>query len=99
MFLIKAGLDPAAYVATGVMIAVIVDLSRLPVYFTRFSGLASGFDSREAALIATATASAFAGAFLVVRFLDKTTIGAVRAIVSALLFLIGAALIAGLVGA
>ncbi|MDQ2657491.1 MAG: sulfite exporter TauE/SafE family protein, partial [Bacteroidota bacterium] len=60
-FLIKAGLTKEAFIATGIVIACIVDFSRLGVYFTRFSS--SGLQG-NVLLVVAATLSAFAGAFL-----------------------------------
>src|SRR5690606_12955220 len=33
IFLLKSGLDPQRFIATGVMIAILIDLSRVPAYF------------------------------------------------------------------
>lgn len=98
MFLLKSGLDPRRYVATGVMIAVIVDLSRVPTYALAFAGGEWPAGSDGLALVAVGTLSAFAGAYLGVRYLHKATIAAVRVVLATLMLLIGGALIAGLVG-
>jgi uncharacterized membrane protein YfcA len=45
------------------------------------------------------TLAAFTGAYLGTRYLQKMTIGTVRAVVAALMFLVGAALMLGLTGA
>src|SRR3546814_234738 len=37
MFLLKSGLDAKHYIATGVILAIIVDLARLPGYFATFT--------------------------------------------------------------
>jgi uncharacterized membrane protein YfcA len=98
MFLLKSGLEPNRYVATGVMIAVLVDLSRVPTYALGFARAGWPIGREEAALVAVGTLCAFAGAYLGVRYLRKATIGAVRIVVATLMLVIGAALIAGLVG-
>lgn len=98
MFLLKSNLEPSRFIATGVLIAVLVDLSRLPTYAASFSGTNSGLGSRGWMLVAVGTLSAFAGAWLGVRYLKRATIGRVRAIVAALMMLIGTALVAGLLG-
>jgi uncharacterized protein len=98
MFLLKSGLEPARFVATGVFIAVFVDLARLPAYAASFARAGLKPDGREAALVAVATACAFAGAFLGSRFVHKVTIGVVRAIVATLMILLGAALAVGVIG-
>jgi hypothetical protein len=96
MFLLKSGLDPRQFIATGVLIAVLVDLARLPTYAVSYAGAA--FGRREAALIAVATLSAFAGAYLGTRYLTKVTIGAVRGIVASLMVAIGVAMTLGIIG-
>lgn len=97
MFLLKSGLAPQHYIATGVMIAIIIDLSRLPTYAASFSGAALGGD-QELRLIAVGTLCAFAGAWLGARYARKATLGVVRAIVAALMLAIGTGLILGFLG-
>ncbi len=96
VFLLKAGLDPGRFIATGVMVAVMVDLSRIPTYAANIGGAAAV--SEQWRLMAFATACAFAGALLGSRYLRKATIGLVRALVAGLMFIIGGALVAGLLG-
>lgn len=96
MFLLKSGLEPARFIATGVLIAIIVDISRLPTYVASYSG--SVFGQRELALIGTGTLCAFAGAFLGTRYLTRATVGVVRGMVAAMMLLIGIAMILGVVG-
>src|SRR3546814_17095926 len=72
-----------------------VDLSRLPGYFAAFSGDDLPLGGRQALLIALATLSAFAGAWIGGRHMKKATIGTVRLIVAGLMFLVGAALALG----
>lgn len=96
-FLLKAGLSKEAFVATGVVSAVIVDAVRLATYST---GLMAGFlaQSRQlAAPIVVGTLCAFAGSFLGKRVLQKTTFRTVQIVVAAAMLLIGAALMSGLV--
>ena len=97
IFLLKSGLDPAAFVATGVMIALLVDLSRIPVYAVGLSGSAGAF-GKHVSLLAVATGCAFAGAALGVRLLRRTTIGVVRYVFAAALILIGLTMAIGLIG-
>jgi uncharacterized membrane protein YfcA len=98
MFLLKGGLDAAQYVATGTMIAIIVDLSRLPTYAASFAENTLAFSGRPGALIAVGTLCAFAGAWLGARYMKKATIGVVRVLVVSFMLLIGAALITGVLG-
>jgi uncharacterized membrane protein YfcA len=98
MFLLKSGLDPARFIATGVMIAVIVDLSRIPTYAAGFAAAGVRPGPRETALVAVATTCACAGAYLGIRHMKKATHRVVRAAVVAMMMLVGGALIAGLLG-
>ena len=97
MFLLKSGLEPARLIATGVLIAVLIDLARLPAYAASFGGN-TRLSGHAWSLVAVGTLSAFAGAFLGVRYLKKATIGVVRAIVATAMLVIGSALIAGVLG-
>ena len=98
MFLLKSGLEPARFIATGVLIAVLIDLSRLPTYAASFRGGDTAFGDHSWGLVGVGTLCAFAGAFLGVRYLKKATIGTVRWIVAAMMLLIGAAIFSGLLG-
>jgi uncharacterized membrane protein YfcA len=98
MFLLKSGLDPARFVTTGVMIAVLVDLSRLPIYAASFSTAGLNFGRRDLALVVVATACAGAGAYLGIRYVTKATHALVRNVVVVMMVFVGGALMAGLVG-
>ena len=91
MFLLRSGLPVERFIATGVMIAIVVDLSRLTTYAASFT---AGLDpsGREGHLVAVGTLSAFVGAYVATRRLEKITIGTVRYSVEALMFVIVAAL-------
>lgn len=93
-FLIRAGLGKEAFIATGVVIACLIDVSRLAVYAAHFQ--ASGL-RENTALLVLATLAAFTGAFAGNRLLRKVTLRAVQTVVSVMLVLIGLALAAGLV--
>jgi len=96
-FLIKAGLSKDAFVATGVVAAVMVDATRLTVYGTGF--LADHLaQSRElVAPVAVGTVCAFIGAFVGKRMLQKVTLRAVQATVAGMMLLVGAGLASGLI--
>lgn len=98
VFLLRFGLDPARFIATGAMIAVLIDLSRLPVYALMAGSAADRIGGREAGLIGWAVLCAFAGAWSATRWMRKVTVGLVRSLVAAVMLGIGAALIAGLIG-
>lgn len=92
MFLVKAGLSKQAFISTGVVIAVLVDVARICVY----GAATHGAGDRPWALIGIATASAFLGSFLGSRLIHKVTYFAVQAIVSALLVLVAVGLMVGI---
>ena len=93
MFLLKAGLEKESFVATGVVLAVMVDLSRMVVY-----GADISFRNEiiNWSMVITACAAAFIGAFIGTKILKKVTLQTVQMIVSALLIVVAAGLIAGL---
>ncbi len=92
MFLIKAGLTKQSFVATGVVIAVMVDCARLGLYGMHL-GTQAGIDWL---LVAAASLSAFLGAYLGRKWLEKITLQTVRYIVSALLLAVGVGMVSGL---
>lgn len=98
-FLLKTGLSPARFIATGVMVAVIIDLARISIYAASFSAASLPTDGRAGLLLLGGTVSALAGAYLGARYMHKVTIGFIRWTVAVLMLLIGAALSLGIVGA
>jgi uncharacterized membrane protein YfcA len=90
MFLLKVGLNKEEFVATGVMLAVMVDISRILIY---------GWDMTnyniEWRLVVAAAFSAFLGAYFGSRLLKKVTIRSVQIAVSILLVVISLGLISG----
>ena len=92
MFLLKAGLDKQQFVATGVLIAVMVDLSRLSVYG---AGMLTRPESVDWPMAVAASLAAFAGAYLGSRLLQKVTIRFVQRVVSLLLVVVAVGLAAG----
>lgn len=98
-FLIKAGLDKQAFVATGVVSAVMVDTVRIGVYGSAFaaSGLDAAIAGPGAPLVLLACIAAFLGAYIGKRLLGKVTLLAVRRIVAIGMVLVGIGLAAGLV--
>lgn len=95
IFLLRQGLSRDVFVATGIAIACAVDLGRLTVY-----GLEMQARLAEANLtvLLVAVLAAFLGALLGKRFLKKATIRTIQLMVTALLVVIGLAMLAGLVG-
>ncbi len=95
-FLLKVGLSKDAFVATGVVSAVIVDAVRLVVYGTAM--LAGQFSQTQALVlpVAVGTICAFIGAFVGKRVLQKVTLRTVQLTVAIAMLGIGAGLALGL---
>lgn len=93
MFLIKANLSKEGFIATGVIIACFVDLTRLAVYSGSF--IQAGVENVE--LLAITVACAFAGAYLGNKLLKKVTLGGVQKLVTVLLLLLAAGIGTGLI--
>jgi uncharacterized protein len=93
-FLIRSGLNKEAFIATGIVIACIIDFSRLGVYATRFlkSGLQENFT-----LVIAATLSAFTGAYLGSRLLKKITLSTIQIFVTVMLILLSIGIGLGLI--
>jgi uncharacterized membrane protein YfcA len=92
MFLLKAGLSKEEFVATGVMLAVMVDMSRMMIYGWE---IAWQHHSIEWPLVAAASGSAFVGAYFGSRLLKKITIRSIQVVVSVLLVAVSLGLISG----
>ena len=92
-FLIRAGLSKEAFIGTGVVVAAMVDLTRLAVYSERFF---SADVLREGTLLGAAVFSAFAGAFLGNRLLRKIDLRSIEVGVAMLLVLVALGLGSGL---
>ena len=93
-FLIKAGLTKEGFIATGVVISVMVDIPRIIMYGVSLPGLHLA-DNRL--LLAAAVLAAFGGAWLGNRLLTKVTLRLVQLLVTLMLFGIAAALGSGLI--
>jgi uncharacterized protein len=92
-FLVRVGLSKEAFIATGVVVAVMIDVSRLGVYARSFVGVAEGLNYP---LLTAAVLSAFLGAFLGNRLLKKMTMPGIQRLVAVLLFVVALGLIGGL---
>lgn len=92
-FLLKSGLAKENFIGTGVVIACLVDITRLSVYSTHFATVNI---QDNITLLISATVSAFVGAFLGNRLIKKITLRTIQIIVSILLFIIAIGLGIGL---
>lgn len=93
-FLIRAGLTKGSFIATGVVVACMVDLSRLSIYFTHFAVMGWGANK---GLLITTTLAACVGSFIGNKFVKKITLRVIQVLVSVMLVLIAIALAAGLI--
>jgi uncharacterized protein len=93
-FLIRTNLSKEAFIATGVIIACLVDVSRLSIYLPQIVG---GQTQLNYKLIVAATLSAFLGVYFGNKLLKKTTIKSLQSIVAVLLFVFGGLLLFGIV--
>lgn len=93
MFLIKSGVSKEQFIATSVVLAVMVDVARLLIY---------GADAVEArseidwVLVGVACVAAFIGAFLGARLIGKMTLLTVQRLVAGMLVVVGAGLSSGM---
>ncbi len=92
-FLARAGLSVPVFVGTGVVIACGVDFARLLVYHAEFR---RGLLWAHAGILLTAVAGTSLGAWTGSFFIQKIKMGAIRALVAALLVVYAALLAAGI---
>jgi len=91
-FLARSGLSKEAFIATGVVVACLIDVTRLGVYSrSLFEG-----PRLDYGLLGAAVLSAFVGAYLGNRFLKKLTMRSIQRIVAMLLFVVAVGLASGL---
>jgi uncharacterized membrane protein YfcA len=93
-FLIRANLTKEAFIATGVVIAVLIDISRLSVYSADILKVGDKIDYM---LLISATLSAFAGAVLGNSLLKKITIKTLHLIVGVMLLVFSVVLAMGII--
>jgi len=93
-FLIKAGLTKESFIATGVVLSLMVDIPRILVYSVNFHLLKL---EETNLLLAAAVVAAFAGAFLGNLLVKKITLRFIQVMVALMLFAIAVALGAGLI--
>jgi uncharacterized membrane protein YfcA len=92
-FLVRAGLSKEAFIGTGVVVACLVDVSRLALYSGSIFGGAANLDY---GLLSAAVLAAFLGAFLGNRYLKKMTMRGVQWVVGVMLFAVAIGLATGL---
>ncbi len=94
IFLLNYGLSKETFLATGITIACLVDITRLTLYATQFLN-ASAFE--HSSVILVAVAAAFIGAFAGNTLVKKVTITTVQKIVTVMLIVIAVGLGTGLI--
>ena len=90
LFLLKCDLNKDQFIATGVVLAVIVDVSRLAVYGFELSTV-----NLDWLLISITCITAFLGAYFGKRLVQKVTIHSIQKLVATLLILVAIGLIFG----
>lgn len=98
-FLIRLGMSKEAFIGTGVVSAVIVDVTRLSVYgtghlFQIFSGTSG---DRITGLVITGILTAFLGSFVGSKLIKKVTMRNMQIVVGTMLLILGAILGAGII--
>lgn len=94
MFLLKYGLNKESFIATGVVIACLIDFSRISVYWKYL--LKSQYQHYWL-LMTAAALSAFAGVFIGNQLIKKVTMKSIQRFVSLMLIAIALLLGAGLI--
>lgn len=92
-FLIKAGLNKNAFIATGVVIALVVDIVRISSYYKSLSEYLSDYYLP----VAAGGVGAFVGAFTGRKLIDKITISWVQIIVGIGIMVLGILILTGLI--
>jgi len=93
-FLIRNRLSKEAFIATGVVIACLIDTSRLIVYSDR---IFRDYETFNYKLVIIATLAAFAGAYIGNSLINKITIKTLQNIVAVTLFLFALSLGMGII--
>ena len=93
-FLIKAGLSKESFVATGIVVSMFIDFTRLSVYASKITTYTL-YENKV--LLISATLCAIAGAYLGNQLLKKVTLKFLQVFVAVLLLLVAIALGMGII--
>lgn len=93
-FLIRYGLEKEVFIATGIVIASIIDITRLGLYFTRMQSINI---EENLPILITAILSAFLGAYFGRKLLKKVTLGFVQWTVAVMILILSVLLAIGLI--
>ncbi|MDT8411927.1 MAG: sulfite exporter TauE/SafE family protein [Vicingaceae bacterium] len=94
IFLLRSGLTKESFIATGIAIACIVDVSRISIYFAKLQSISL---TENLWIITSTTLCAFAGAFIGKKLLKKVTITFIQYVVAILIIIISVLLIVGII--
>ena len=94
MFLINQNLSKTSFIATGVVLACIIDASRLPVYFKTIS---PDIIVQNQSTILYATIAAFIGAYIGSKLIEKVTIDWIQKVVAVMVIMIAILLATGII--
>ena len=94
MFLLRAGLSKEDFIGTGIAIALLIDLTRIPIYV---QGLPAGIWQERGLFLILVTIASFLGAYLGKRWITKITFRSVQIIVGAFMLLIALLLVTGVI--
>jgi uncharacterized membrane protein YfcA len=95
MFLIKLGLPKRTFIASGIAIACLIDVSRLSIYYGFFK---AGLPDNALPFLVVGSIAALAGAVLGNRLLEKMTLKRIQTIVSVSLIIFALCLLTGFIG-
>lgn len=93
-FLIRYGLGKEVFIASGIVIASLIDIARLGLYFSRMKEIDI---LANAPILATAVVSAFLGAYFGQKLLKKVTLGFVQWTVAIMILLLSLLLALGII--
>jgi uncharacterized membrane protein YfcA len=93
-FLVKTNLSKESFIATGVVLACLIDISRLSIYTNK---IILNHTQLDYSLILVATLSAFSGAFIGSKLLKKVTVNFIQNLVAVMLLVFSVLLGLGII--
>jgi uncharacterized membrane protein YfcA len=93
-FLIRYGLPKETFIATGIVIATFIDVTRLGIYFTKMKSIDV---SENLPILLTAVVCAFLGAFFGRKLLKKVTLDFVQWTVATMILILSVLLVSGII--
>lgn len=93
-FLIRYGLPKEVFIATGIVIASFIDITRLGLYFSRMTSIDI---AENLPILSTAVGSAFFGAYFGRKLLKKVTLDFVQWTVAVMILILAALLAGGII--